>query len=152
MQNLFVCVLLSILLAACQAETTPSTSDAGTSSEVEVTEAPTGFAALPAGDAERGAEIFKETLSGQPACVTCHVLDGDNAGVGPNLLGYADIAGERVEGESAEEYTYRAITLPAVFLTPGYSNLMPGRYDSLEDQDLADIIAYLLTLTEAGEA
>lgn len=146
MQKLLVCMMLSILLAACQTEADDSTGANGA-------DAPTGFAALPEGDPERGAEIFQVTVNGQPACITCHVLDGDNAGIGPNLLGYANVAGERVEGESAEEYTYRAIVLPAVFIAPGYSNLMPGNYESaLEDQDLADMIAYLLTLDEEGDA
>lgn len=135
MQNVLMGMLLVISLAACQA------------SDDSAADAPSGYAALPPGDPARGAEIYDEALNGGLPCVQCHVLDGENAGVGPTLLGYADVAGERVAGQSAEDYTYNAIVRPALHITPGYANLMPTNYRStLEDQDLADLIAYLLTL------
>lgn len=101
---------------------------------------------LPDGDAARGAELYNESINGAPSCISCHQLS-DAAGAGPGLGGYATIAGDRVDGESAEEYTYNAIIRPAKYLVTGYSNIMYNGYeDALSPQDLADLVAYLLTL------
>jgi hypothetical protein len=40
-----------------------------------------------------------------------------------------------------------SILEPNVYLAPDYAaNIMPGTYGALPPQDLADIVAYLLTL------
>lgn len=109
-------------------------------------EVETNFEDLPAGDAERGAELYDVSINLAPTCLNCHQLDEQALG-GPGLGGYAQLAGERVEGQSAEEYTYLAIVDPGDYLTPGWNNVMYARYgDRLSDQEIADLIAYLLTL------
>lgn len=101
---------------------------------------------LPAGDAERGAVVFTTPRGGVAACSNCHMLTEEDAG-GPGLANYSEIAATRVEGQSAEEYTFDAVVYPARHLVEPYSNIMPGNYGTLfEQQEIADLIAYLLEL------
>ncbi len=103
------------------------------------------FTDLPAGDAERGEILYSENINGAPNCASCHSLEDERL-VGPALAGYSTVAGSRVEGQSAEEYTYHAIARPATHIVDGYSNLMYSEYGSkLAEHDLADLIAFLLT-------
>jgi mono/diheme cytochrome c family protein len=102
--------------------------------------------ALPSGDAERGEALFSEVVNGAPACSTCHQLD-DVTLVGPGLANFSDHAAGRVDGMSAEEYTYESIVKPAAHIVSGFSNAMYAQYDrQLSSQQIADLIAYLLTL------
>src|SRR5690606_10159088 len=102
--------------------------------------------ALPPGDAANGEALFTQAISGAPACSTCHSLDG-SALVGPTLQGYAEIAAARVEGESAQDYTYTSIVQPAAHVVNGFPNAMYNQYGQrLSAQQLSDLIAYLLTL------
>jgi cytochrome c oxidase subunit II len=120
--------LLLLLAAAC------STSSADTG------------APLSPGDAARGAALFNESIGGAPVCLTCHTLDGSTL-VGPSLLGFAEIAATRVEGQSAEDYARASILQPASHIVSGFSNLMYNQYaQRLTTQQTADLIAYLLTL------
>lgn len=101
---------------------------------------------LPQGDAERGAALFRESIKGAPSCSSCHQLNSARS-TGPGFEGYAQRAGRRVEGESAATYTYYSIIRPARYVVSGYSNVMPSNYEEvLSEQQLADLIAYLLTL------
>lgn len=105
------------------------------------------FDDLPQGSVERGAEWFAQSVNGAPSCVSCHSLDGVVL-VGPSLQGYGRVAGERVEGLSAEDYTYSSIVRPAEHLVSGFGNVMYNQYErKLSAQQIADIIAYLLSLT-----
>lgn len=120
-----VCCLL--LLAGC-----------GASSDVEAT--------LPPGNPAQGELLFQASIQGAPTCSSCHLLDGQRLN-GPPLNGFSQVAGTRVEGESAEEYTITSITRPSAHVVSGYANLMYNQYKSrLTDQQLADLVAYLLTL------
>ncbi len=103
------------------------------------------YASLPIGDATRGEVLYTESINGAPTCSACHALS-DEALVGPSLAGYGDLAASRVEGQSAEDYTYNAILRPAVHIVQGYGNVMYTEYGfKLSDQDTADLIAFLLT-------
>jgi mono/diheme cytochrome c family protein len=101
---------------------------------------------LPAtGDAQRGAELFTSQIDLAPPCSGCHLLDGTQSG-SPDLTSYAAVAGERVEGESAREYTFWAITEPGRFIVDGFGNAMYNQYDEkMTPQDIADLIEYLLS-------
>jgi mono/diheme cytochrome c family protein len=129
----FLLILLTLfVLAACSSE--PS------DEEVEV-----GFAALPQGNAERGAAVYT-LVDDFPPCTSCHALEGRSVN-GPALAGYSAVAGTRVQGQSAEEYTYIAIVQPGDHIVEGYPNIMPTVYqERLTPQEMADLIAYLLTL------
>jgi mono/diheme cytochrome c family protein len=129
----WVMLLAAVLLTAC---------GGGNTSQ----EGGSGVAALPAGDAARGAELFAQQIDGAPACTTCHTLT-DQALNGPGMAGYSTRAATRVEGQSAQEYTYTSITQPAAYIVPGFGNIMYPLYrQRLTSQQLSDLIAYLLTL------
>ena len=101
---------------------------------------------LPSGDAARGAALFTQAINGTPACETCHNTTTVK-NVGPGLEGLGTRAADRVEGESAGDYLYNSITRPSRFLVSGFSNLMYNDYvNQLQPQQIADLIAYLLTL------
>ena len=98
-------------------------------------------------DAGSGEKLYSQSNNEAPACTACHTLTGAGSGIGNSLAGLAMVAGRRVAGESAEEYLYWSIVRPGRYLVAGYANVMYGGYeDSLEPADLADLIAYLLTL------
>lgn len=101
---------------------------------------------LPDGDPGRGAVLFAEVIDGAPACSSCHAVEGRESS-GPSLEKFGSMAGERVDGQSAEEYAFDSILRPAKHVVRGYSNVMYSDYgDRLSQQDTADLIAYLLSL------
>jgi len=109
---------------------------------------PLGFALgdLPQGDAARGAQVFAQPHDGGPSCTSCHALNSAR-GAGPGLEGYGAAAARRVRGQSAEQYTFDSIVRPSKHIVQGYSNVMPGDYaKKLSQQEIADLIAYTLTL------
>ena len=94
------------------------------------------------GDAERGAVLFEQPGGVMSPCISCHVAD---AAAAPSLEGYGEIAGTRVEGQSAHEYTFYSIAEPAQYIVEGFGNAMYNKYDdNLSPQDIADLIAYTL--------
>lgn len=98
---------------------------------------------LPAdGDASRGEMLFNQTAS--PPCMACHQ---ENATASPALAGFGAVAETRVDGQSAREYAFYSIVEPARHIVEGYGNAMPATYDDmLSPQDIADLIAYVLSL------
>jgi cytochrome c2 len=106
--------------------------------------------ALPmSGDAKRGAKLFTQGQSDAPPCSTCHHKITGQCGfsVGPNLAGIVERASRRVEGMTATDYMRQSILEPRRFVVPGYRNMMYSDYNShLTEQDVLDLIAYLLTL------
>lgn len=98
-------------------------------------------------DAGSGEKLFNQSNNEAPACAACHSISGASSGIGNSLAGIAAVAAERVANQSAEEYLYWSILRPGRQLVAGYSNIMFAAYeDSLEAADIADLIAYLLTL------
>ncbi|MCB0045714.1 MAG: c-type cytochrome [Caldilineaceae bacterium] len=114
--------------------------------------APAGDAsALPVGVAaalDNADPVRGQQLTLQNACIGCHSVDPSMPMAGPTWNNMAEVAATMVEGESAEEYLYNSIIHPNDFVVEGYTpNVMLQNYgETLSDQDLADIIAYLLTL------
>jgi uncharacterized membrane protein/mono/diheme cytochrome c family protein len=108
------------------------------------------YSDLPSGDAARGAELFGQSVNGAPACSNCHTLTGGQ-GAGPWLQNFSQVAGNRVKGQSAEEYAFYSVLRPSKHLVQGFSNLMPSDYENkLSRQQTADLISYLLTLGANG--
>jgi mono/diheme cytochrome c family protein len=114
---------------------------------------------LPAGDAARGEQLFaqqvKQASGSNASCTACHSLVPGEVKTGPSLAGIASRAGTRVAGESAEQYIRQSIQQPNAFIVPdnpayvganGKSLMPEGLGNLMSDQDLADLIAYLLTL------
>lgn len=94
-----------------------------------------------AGDPEAGAAVFTSL-----GCGGCHATEGDAAMVGPSLGGLADRAGEEAEGLSAVEYARQSIVEPDVHIVEGFNaGIMPA-YTGLGETDLANLVAYLLSL------
>lgn len=116
------------------------------------------YADLPAGDATRGQTLYD---SNELGCSSCHL----GGVIGPNTEGTATRAADRVAsapelaGYTVEQYLVESILQPNAYLVPnqGSSNysaggisLMQQNYsDRIDAQDLADLVAYLLTQTQA---
>ena len=130
--TLALCILVTLLLNACNADTPRYSFNA------------LDFALADAGSGEK---LFNQSNNEAPACAACHSISGESSGIGNSLAGVAAVASGRVAGQSAEEYFYWSILRPGRHLVAGYANIMYAGYeDSLEAADVADLIAYLLTL------
>lgn len=96
------------------------------------------------GDPVRGETLYHQQVSPIPTCASCHDEEGNAS---PTLEGYGEVAGTRVEGQDAHEYTFYAIVEPWRHILDGYGNAMYNEYDDrLSEQDIADLIAYTLGL------
>lgn len=123
------CVAGSMILAGCSSQAQSLT-----------------VADLPTGDATHGAALYSQQINGAPACSTCHSLDGSTI-VGPSLQGFASRAATQTD-LAADAYTLQSIVQPATHIVSGFTNAMYTQYgQKLSRQDLADLIAYLLTLS-----
>jgi nitric oxide reductase subunit C len=122
-------------------------------------------AAQPPGDAARGAALFNGTqplADGRPAgCADCHSLEPAVRLYCPPLPGIAERARLRIRdaryGGSAttpEEYVRESIVAPSAYVVPdqpgyghpGASEMPPGFGTRMNAQDLADVVAFLMTL------
>jgi mono/diheme cytochrome c family protein len=100
--------------------------------------------AAPVTAAERGDLLFH---SRNPGCILCHVIDGSGGTRAPDLTEIASRAGARVAGLTAEQYVREKIKagLTYQFTVPEFSPIMPPFRDILSDDQLDDLIAYLLS-------
>jgi mono/diheme cytochrome c family protein len=94
-------------------------------------------------DPEAGQQLVLTT-----GCTACHSMQEGVVQVGPSWYNMGNVAVTRVEGESPALYLYNSIVHPNDYVVEGFlPNLMPAVYDSLlTDEQIADMIAYLLTL------
>ena len=106
---------------------------------------------LPEGDAARG-----ERLATTEGCAACHVstptgpawqASETEPGIGSRAetrIAQPDYTGSAGD---AHQYLFESIVLPHEFLVEGYDAIMPNSYaDSLSPQEVADLIAYMLSL------
>lgn len=114
------------------------------------------------GDATFGKDTFEfvPNIETQQTCRTCHNPDEPVHGVGPYLYGIATVAGERVEGMDAVEYLHESIVNPNAHMAPPQvgpegqevpwpEGLMPQSWgEQLEAQQIADLVAYLMSLNQ----
>lgn len=130
-KGILLCLFLCVLgLVACESDP-----PAIAFTEIDLSQA----------DAGSGEKLFQQANGASPPCSSCHLLEGSN-GIAPSLSGYANRAGSQVRGQGAEEYSYWSIVRPARYLVAGFSNVMYAEYEKhLSAQDIADMIAYLLT-------
>lgn len=114
-------------------------------------------AELPAGDAARGQQLWDKDVnlaSGKPApCSACHSLNPGETLVGPSLAGIGSRAATTVAGQDAATYMRHSIQAPSEHIVEGASfavgeqSLMPANLgNDMSAQDLADLVAYLLSL------
>ena len=118
----------------------------------EVAERPDITISLPDGDAERGKKLALKWR-----CITCHVTNETGPRLGaeqglPAVQARAElrIADAAYTGfaTTPEEYLIEAVIDPSVFIVKGeWEYKMDDIYDEeLSEKDLADIIAWLMTL------
>lgn len=109
----------------------------------------------PAGDAAAGQRLFlgqvavKSSRGDVPPCARCHGTTPDGKSpLGPSLWGVADRATTTVRGQSARDYLRDAILDPDAVLVDNYQEgiMYRGYRDSLNDRQIDDLVAYLLTL------
>lgn len=104
-----------------------------------------GARTIPVADPARGEVIFREGVNGSPPCITCHALAPGGFALAPPIPGIAVRAAQRVAGLSAAAYLTQSVRDPDAYLVPGYRNLMyPGYADHFTDQDMRDLIAFML--------
>ena len=134
---LLLLVIIAFVVAFISATTTSPT-DLEQSSVAE-TSTETIAELMTIGDADRGAELMREY-----ECAVCHI-DGADV-IAPSYIGLAERAGERKPAMSAAEYIYESIVNPTAFLVSEYAGAMPTNYaDRLTEQELADMVVYLLS-------
>ncbi len=91
-------------------------------------------------DPVRGGEILA-----QYDCAACHIA-GAASNLAPAFDGLAERAAKARPPLSAAAYIYESIIYPQAHLAGDYSGVMPLNYATrLSDEDLGDMIAYLLT-------
>ena len=86
-----------------------------------------------AGSATRGKEVFEKK------CAMCHFADSDAKKIGPGLKGLSKRGTFTVNGNKV---TTEALT---TWIENGDS-LMPGMKETLEPQQIKDVVAYVKTL------
>jgi cytochrome c2 len=165
-QRIFAIILLIMLtLAACSGDDSSQNDNSSSSTQnptltTTSPQSPTQDEAgnndgdnpdTTSGDAERGATLFLEGKEDAPACRSCHLNTPTGFGAsqmtGPNLVGVGERAGTRIAGLDAAAYIRQSILHPNEFLVEGYPPAMfPNYADYLTEQDINDLIAYLLGL------
>ena len=94
-----------------------------------------------AGDPKRGEDLFFTSPTG--ACAICHTVGGKGGVIGPILDGVAV--------RSDKDYIVQSLMEPNAKLAKGFENLgvspMPPAGLLLKEQELADVLAFLQTLT-----
>jgi hypothetical protein len=86
-----------------------------------------------------------ETVMTTYGCLACHRTGAEN-NVAPAFVGIAEIAAQQRPPMPAAAYLYESIVFPGAYVVEGYSDVMPHDLgDRMTDQEIGDVIAYLLT-------
>jgi len=116
---------------------------------------------MPAGEYATWAASVPSAAAGTPAqrgkalveksgCLGCHSIDGTEK-VGPSFLGIFGGKTTLSDGNTVtadEEYIRESILEPGAKVVKGYPKVMPTFQTTLSSGDVADIVAYLKTLSE----
>jgi nitric oxide reductase subunit C len=100
---------------------------------------------------ERGKILVEAVMLGEnkaPGCTTCHSLEAGKVIIGPSLAGIATHAETASAGMSAEEFLRESIIDPNAVIAEGFpAGVMYQNYAmNLSEEEINDIVAYLLTL------
>jgi cytochrome c2 len=152
---------LLLILTAC-AGVDDSGSDANTLATMETRKAPppaaspAGGSASPVGEgngtavggATEGNADQGKQLASSLGCVGCHSIDGSKL-VGPSWKGLYGhevklSGGDTVTADDA--YIHESIVNPSAKVVDGFQPIMPSFQGQANDQQIADIIAYIKTL------
>ena len=104
-------------------------------------------------DIAKGEQLYNQATLGSNSaegCASCHKFDaseGDETDA-PFTAGTATKAEGRVPGLSAEEYILESIVNPDAYVVEGFNagDMYQTWEAELSEQEMADIVAYLLTL------
>lgn len=112
-------------------------------------------APAPSGNAANGKVIFNEpVIANGPGCATCHSIEPGKVIVGPALNRIGTLAPEVIQrpgykgmAENAADYLRESIVNPDAYVEDGFSpGVMPKNYTDMPEQEVDDLVAYLLTL------
>ena len=96
---------------------------------------------LTAGNVKRGEQIFNTHQIA--ACIRCHVVGGKGGPIGPALDGIAS--------RKEKDYLMESLINPQAVMAEGWAaevSPMPPMGVLLTEQEMADVMAYLMTLKE----
>ena len=99
---------------------------------------------------ELGREIFRLGKNGAQRCANCHRVTTRGFAIdpAPNLEGIVDVAGDRVEGLTAEEYLRESILYPENHIEGVWQTPMPVDYIGLlSDEDVEALVVYMMQFT-----
>jgi cytochrome c551/c552 len=139
-RRLVVLALLALLLAGCS-DTVPGGKKVVAPTPDTVVGKLPKPAAAPVGDAAAGKAVFVSQ-----GCGACHTFRpaGSTGKVGPDLDNLAAYAQKANQGPLAQ-FASMSITDPGAYVAPGYpAGVMPTTYTSLQPQQLADLVAFLV--------
>jgi mono/diheme cytochrome c family protein len=137
MKRLPILILILLLTSGCTADISSLLYTVVSASEPQTL----------AGDPARGEDLYRHGVEGAPPCISCHALEPGAFALAPDLHGVAARAGERIAGLAADDYIHQSIVEPRAFVVPGFRDLMyPAYADSLEEEDIQDLIAFLHSL------
>ncbi len=112
----------------------------------EGAEAPAAEAAAPSEGPREPSVLFTEM-----GCVGCHNLaepqtTSNRGPVGPNLGNLYEHAGDRVPGQSAEEYVHNSIVNPSAYVVEGYMDgIMPQNFsEKMSEEEIQALVEWLL--------
>ena len=99
--------------------------------------------------AERGRELF---LNPSVGCFRCHAIAGQGGIRGPDLTTIASRAAARVRGLTAREYLLEKVRAGSTFdfKVPKYAPMMPTFKALVSEEEIEDLVAYLMTLKGAS--
>lgn len=158
---LMLALVFSLGLAACGGDDdddgdtdtdveVPSATEAAGDIEEQVEEVATEAAdALDEATSGEGDAANGETLVAEN-CLGCHAIESDETLVGPSLQNVANVAGDRVEDLSAEEYLHQSLVEPEAHKPEGFEDAVMPSYADWPEGDLNDVVAYLMTLDGEG--
>jgi mono/diheme cytochrome c family protein len=89
-----------------------------------------------------------ETLFLTKGCTGCHSIQGlaTTGQIGPDLTFVGEVAGERVEGLTAEEYIAQSLATPQAFIAPGFGASTAGAMPDLNltESEIAALVEFLM--------
>jgi mono/diheme cytochrome c family protein len=129
-------IAFAFVLAGCGGGTTVSPTAATVVGTVQQT---TTQASTAKGDPAAGKSLFAAQ-----GCGGCHTFTpaGTNGTVGPDLDKLAQYAKQANKG-ALPDFAHESIANPSAYIQPGYSNQMPDYGQTLSDQQIADLVAFL---------
>lgn len=150
----FGIVALAVLAVACARSSPAPGPGTGTalSSPRSVASPPApGAGPLPEVPFEEGDRTRGEKLFSSVGCIGCHTVKGVGGNVGPDLSAVASRAPGRARAQGLDRpelYFVQSVVYPRAYVVQGFNPVMPDwKQMQLTEKDLADLVAFLKTLT-----